>query len=155
MSRFIDPIRAADVKDAKSYADFVQQHCGTPYCGGRDMIALHACIKEFKERYPHLADNPWPTLVRAAMWVRSQKKRPAKVMTVVRTMLPWAWADGALPELDPMRFRDEDVEVAIGHALEQENDPVWRDRLIGSEGAARGEVLQVWQTLRSSSFHVA
>lgn len=146
---FVTPIKASDVKDAKTYAEFVRAHCGTPYCGMRDMIALNTCIKEFKERYPHLADNPWPTLVRAAMWARSKKKRPAKVVTVVRTMLPWAWQDGALPELDPIRYRDEDVETGITEALQREHDPIWRDRLIGAEGPARKEVLYAW-TQRSS-----
>lgn len=147
---FVTPIRASDVRDARTYAEFVQQHCGTPYCGVKEMIVVQKCIKEFKERYPHLAANPWPTLVRTAMWARAQKKRPATVAAVIRTMLPWAWSDGALPELDPMRFRDTDVEVEISSALAEERDPIWRDRLIGAEGAARREVLAAWQTRRSS-----
>lgn len=142
-------VGAADVRDATSYAAFVQQHVGVPYCTKADVIALNKAIAEFRERYPHV-ENPWPTLVRAAMWVRSKKKRPAKIAAIVNTMLPWAWADGALPELDPRHHRDEDLEVAIGEALLREDDPRWRDRLIGAEGSAREEVLRAWQTRRSS-----
>lgn len=138
-----------DVHDAKTYAAYVQQVCGTPYCTSRDMIALNTSIKEFKERYPHLADNPWPTLCRAAQWVRSKKRRPAKVHTVTTVMLTWAWSDGALPELDPRRHCDIDVEQRIEQALQECTDPVWRDRLIGSEGPGRKGVLEAW-TRRSS-----
>lgn len=147
----LDRVGAADVTDTKSYARFVQQHVGVPYCTKGDVVALNKAISEFKERYPHLAEKPWPTLVRAAMWCRSKKKRPAKIAAIVNTMLSWAWADGALPELDPRHHRDEDLEVAISHALERENDPVWRDRLIGAEGPAREEVLRAWQRRSSLS----
>lgn len=148
---FVGVIRASDVRDERSYANFVQQQCGTPYCSTNDLIVLRKCVRDFRERYPHLADNPWPTLVRAAMWVRSKRKRPAKVYTVVRVMLAWAWEDGALPELDPTRYVDPKVEEGIALALQGERDPIWRDRLIGAEGSARGEVLRAWQQRSSPS----
>lgn len=113
-------------------------------------MLLNKNIKEFRDRYPHLADNPWPTLVRAAQWCRSKRKRPTSVGFIVSKMLAWAWQDGALPELDPTLFRDQQVERGIALALEQEKDPAWRDRLIGAEGVGRGEVLAAWQTRRSS-----
>lgn len=148
---FLDVMSASDVHDARSFSEYVQQHCGTPYCRNKDMMLLNKAIKEFKERYPHLADNPWPTLCRAAMWVRSERKRPNNVSFLVQTMLPWAWSDGALPELDPQRFVDTDVETEISMALGQEDDPIWRDRLIGSEGIGRKEVLTAWKLKSSPS----
>jgi hypothetical protein len=149
----LDRTAAADVRDAKSYAAYVQQQVGVPYCSKGDVIALNKAVAEFKERYPHLANNPWPTLVRAANWVRSKRKRPAKVAAIVNVMIAWAWADGALPELDPRHHRDEDLEVAIADALQHEADPRWRDRLIGAEGPAREEVLRAW--MRKSSLSPA
>lgn len=145
-----DRVRACDVHDSKSFGRYVQQTVGVPYFTNADFMMLNKKIKEFKERYPHLADNPWPTLVRVAQWCRSKRKRPVNVSSVVGNMLAWAWQDGALPELDPTVWRNEVVETGIASALALESDPVWRDRLIGAEGAARGEVLNAWQMRRSS-----
>lgn len=147
---FADRVRACDVRDATSYARYVQQTVGVPYSGKSDSKLLNKHIKEFKDRYPHLADNPWPVLIRAADWCRSKRKRPTSVAFVISTMLPWAWQDGALPELDPMSYRNAKIETGIQMALQIEEDPKWRDRLIGAEGAARGEVLSAWQMRRSS-----
>lgn len=148
---FADRVRPTDVRDVHSYARYVQQTVGVPYCTKADMMMLNKNVREFRDRYPHLEDNPWPTLIRAAQWCRSKRKRPSSVAAVVGRMLAWAWEDGALPELDPTVHRDESVESAISSALQQEVDPKWRDRLIGAEGFARGEVLAAWRQKSSSS----
>jgi hypothetical protein len=149
---FVGFIKADEVVDAKSFASFVQQTCGTPYCTQQDLIALHKQLKEFKERYPHLAENPWPTLVKTAQWVRSKRKRPSRVQSVVNPMLSWAWQDGALPELDPTCYRDPVVEEEISVALGVEDDALWRDRLINAEGfQARKGVLEAWKQRSTSS----
>jgi hypothetical protein len=117
----------------------------------KDLRSLQMAIKEFKSNYPHLADNPWPTLCKVAQWAASRKKRPGSVPFVVRTMVGWAWSNGALPELDAARARDEDIESKICAALQVEHDPRWRDRLMNAEGIrTRREVLEQWE--KSSSF---
>lgn len=150
---FADRITARDVNSATSFARYAQQTVGVACSTQLDLMLLNKEITKFKKRYPHLAENPWPTLVRAAQWCRSQRKRPLKTSWIVGKGLQWAWQDGALPELDPIQHRDEKTEEGIAYALRYERDPRWRDRLIGAEGVAREEVLRAWRRSSHSLTH--
>lgn len=137
---FVDYLRPEDVVDAETCAEYVRQTCGTLFCSGVDMAIFKRQLKAFFKEQPNAS---WYTLCRTAQWARSKKKRLVKVYTII-PMVSWAWAAGALPELDGTR-RDEEVEARISEALAVERDPEWRYRLIGAEGVnARREVLIQW-----------
>lgn len=140
---WVDQVKPEDVTSPEKFADYVAQTCGTPWVTFKDMAILKKQLKEFWINCPNAN---WFTLVRTAQWARSKKKRPARVYSIIR-MVPWAWQEGFLPELDPTKQVDPEVEEQIQQALLVEQSPEWRYRLIGAEGmTARREVLLAWQT---------
>lgn len=135
---FVERTHPENVTDAKSYMDYVCQTVGSPWCV-KDFVVMRKKIRWFFSEYPQC---DWPTLVRIAQWARAKKKRPAHAFYVV-DMARYAWADGAVPEMDPSND-DSDLESRISRALARETDASWRERLTMSEGEGRREVYQLW-----------
>lgn len=137
---FCDRISASDVCDADTLTRYVCQTVGSPYAF-KDTIVMKKKLNEFFAAYPKTS---YDTMIKVAHWARAKKKRPAHAFYIV-DMARYAWADGALPELDPSNV-DSDLETNIRRALEEETNPEWRRRLIGSEGAGRRVVFDAWRS---------
>jgi len=143
--RSVNFIKSNDVRDAESLARYIQQTVGVPWPTLKDMTVLRRSVNEFFQHYP---DLDYLTLCRVADWCRSKKRRFARVWQVV-PQFRWAYADGALPEVDQVRHTDVDVEDAIREAVAVETDDVWLDRLVCSQGRSlRREVLERWNQQR-------
>lgn len=131
-----------------AFCEYCQQTLGVPWPTLHDMMILRKKIKELFGRYPN-AD--YRTLCRIVVWMRARKWRVARVWAVVDKYRD-AWAAGQLPELDP-GYQPPDLNISslIADALEEETDPVWRDRLLlASNPAAQREVYGLWQTSSAS-----
>lgn len=137
---FADPIRAENVVDADTYMSYVCQTVGSPW-QLKDTYVMKKKVKDFFKVYPQCS---YETLIRVAHWARSKKKRPPHAYYVV-DMARYAWADGAVPEMDPSNV-DLKLERLIRQALETETDPTWRERLVMSEGDGRRVVFDAWKT---------
>lgn len=144
-----DVITPEDVASAKSYAEqlrifarYCQQVVGTPLPPSRQAwAALGQRVKAFFIEYPQ-AD--WYTLCRIAQWCRNRKLR-IRTTTGLIGCFRSAWADGALPELDPQNL-DLDLEREIERALSEESREEWRRRLIVARGTkARRAALEEWK----------
>ena len=138
----LTPVLPERVNDARSFALFAQQQVGTPQpSNSGQWLALEKQVRLFLEQYPG-AD--WNTLVKTVGYIKNRRLRPATTHAIL-TQVRWAWKHGYLPELDPDdRQIDVDLEARIDAALRQEDDPVWRHKLLGSEGSARRYVYNVW-----------
>lgn len=122
------------------FARYCQQCVGTPVPDPSKYPALARRIKAFFIEYPQ-AD--WHTLCRVANWCRTHKVRPRTTVGLVSCFRS-AWADGAIPELDPQSI-DLDVERRIERALEVEEDEEWRSRLLLARGVeARHDLIEKW-----------
>jgi len=132
---------AASDDPATLFGKYVRQTLGTPGMTLKDLAVLKKQTKIFFKENPQ---GDWYTLCRVVQWCRNHKKRPPRVYSVL-SMVPYAWADGALPELNADR-EDVDVEEGISAALQAETDKAWRRRLLVASGrSARAEVLDEWR----------
>lgn len=136
--------QAADVKATEgppAFAEYCQQELGVGYATIKDMAILRRKIKEFFEHYP---GTDYYTLCRVVAWCKQRKKRFTRVWAIVEAARD-AMYSGALPELvgDPV---DQDLEGEIERALEREDRPAWRRRLMGAAGQeAREQALKEWR----------
>lgn len=144
---YLDRVMPEDVIDPDSYCRYVCQTVGSPWTM-TDSFVMKKKLKTFFKAYPECG---YGTLIRIAQWTRSKKKRPPHAYMVV-DYARYAWADGALPELDPSNV-DLELERKIGRALEIETDPEWRRKLVLSEGSGRRAVFQQWASQTSSTSH--
>ncbi len=136
-------VAGAEDKPA-AFAAYCQQTMGVPWATYKDMAILRKRIKELFEYYPR-AD--YFTLCRVAAWCKSKRRRLSRVYQVVDRFRD-AYEAGALPELDRDRL-DDVIEQGIVEALEVEQRPEWRTRLIRSVGPeARKAALAEWQQSR-------
>lgn len=137
------PALVEDAKDKpKAFAEYTQQVMGVPYPTIKDMTILRKKAKEFFKNCPNAT---WGTLCRVVQWAKARKRRPSRVWMLV-DMFREAWSAGYLPELDRAARVDDNVEAGIERALEQEDRPEWRARLLGARGVtARREALTEWQ----------
>lgn len=136
----VEKVQAAPDKP-KAYAEYCQQTIGTPWPTIKDMAVLRRKIKEFFGHYPQC---DYASLCRIAQWSRAHKRRPTRVWLVVENFRE-AWRDGYLPELDPAERQEINVEVGIAEALDIDERPEWRRRLIGARGVeARREAYTEW-----------
>lgn len=131
---------ADDQYDA--FSQYVQQRLGTPAPTQVDRAKLKKEVKIFFKQYPH---TDWHSLCRVVIWAASRKVRPVRVYTVLN-YVRYAWAAGALPELDPGNATDPEADALVQVALRMETDPRWRRRLVlaRSPGAKR-EVYSLWE----------
>lgn len=129
----------------RAFAFYVQQVLGVPLATAKDLVVLRQRINDVFDRCPQAT---YYTLCRVVGWARRKRIRRARVYLVV-DLLPEAWADRALPELDEPVV-DKKVEQRIADALTVETDPSWRRRLIGAMGtSARSRVLNDWMLSRA------
>lgn len=132
---------ADEVVDADTFCEYAQQMLGVPWPTTRDKIVLKAKVAEVARRYPVM---DWRAFCRVVDWMRTRHKRPARVWMIVESFRE-AWASGVLPELDPRDDEDPDLERLIRAALWVEENPYWRNRLIGSRGShARRRSFEAW-----------
>lgn len=126
-------------------AHYVRQNLGTPGMSKQDLVVFRKKANVF------FSENPqcnWYTICRVVGWCKNRHKRPPKIWSLF-SFIPYAWADGAVPELDPDHV-DLPTEEAITAALEVESDPVWRRKLLVAQGrTARAEALAEWRGERS------
>lgn len=135
-----DDVQAAP-DPAKAFCEYAQQTLGVPWPTIKDMTILRKKTKVFFEQYPQC---DWRTMCRVVQWCATRKKRHSRVWMVVEEFRK-AWTAGALPELNPHTHRDEAVEDRVYKALEEEQDPVWRRRLLLAQGSQdQEEVYQMW-----------
>jgi len=128
----LTPEKVANAPDPSyAFAQYVQQVLGVPWPTLGDQVILKKKTNEFFGRYPH-AD--YYTLCRVVTWIRGQKrtKRFTRVWLVIDSFRD-AYAAGVIPELDRERS-DDHIEARIKEILAIEKDPVWRTRLIGTQG---------------------
>lgn len=127
----------------RAFAEYIQQTLGVPWPTVRDMAILRKKCNDFFDHYPNL---DYRTLCRVVIYCRNRKRRPARMWMVVEEFRK-AWSSGALPELEPSTQQDDGLEEKIIAAIQTEQDPVWRRRLMLAQGvAARQEVYQSWVT---------
>ncbi len=138
-----DDVQNAD-DPAKEFAEYCRQTLGTPWPTLKDMIILRKKTKEFFEHYPHAT---WHTLCRVVVFSRSRKRRHAHVWAVMEDFRR-AYVAGVLPELDPVNRVDEKFAGLVERALESEDDPSWRRRLLLAQGSQQEEVYSVWRKER-------
>jgi hypothetical protein len=141
MTTWLKTWTPADVQNANDFAEYCQQYLGCPWPTYKDKAILKKKIDDLFRKYPEM---DYYSLCRIVAWMRSKKKRPARVWMVVESFRD-AWSAGALPELDPAERKDKTLEQKIEAALEQEERPEWRRRLMGSKGDARKEVYEAWE----------
>lgn len=145
MTYLLHQLTPSEVTDVKTFASFANQTIGTSFPRNQrewGQAGKH-CSTFFAEN-PH-AD--WMTLVNTVAWAKAKRRRLATVTALVNSVR-WAFADGALPELDPTKRRvvDEYTEEAIWKALDTETDPCWRNMLICANGIEnRRLVLHAWR----------
>lgn len=146
MTDFFGYMKATEVKDARTYANFIQQELGTPYPSTKTLPMLSRNCKDFFEQYPQAN---WMTLVRVVEFCRARKKRPAHAHGVLG-QVRYAYSAGFLPELSPRDQVDSDLEERIAEALQSEQDEQWRHRLLASSGIeARRQVYVAWRDDRA------
>lgn len=127
-----------------AFAHYAQQVLGIPFATVKDLVLLRQRVKDVFRRCPQAT---YYTLCRVVAWARRKRIRKARVYMIV-DLVPEAWADRALPELDEP-VQDAQVERRIANALEVETDPSWRRRLIGAMGTtSRNRVLNDWMLSR-------
>lgn len=122
-----------------AFANFVQQTLGVPWPTLKDQKILRARTAEFFEHYPQAT---WFTLCRVVTWLSAHRQRVPRVWMVVDKFRD-CWVDGMLPELDPTQG-DTELDAAIEAALQEEDDPSWRRRLMMTEGASRQAAYDEW-----------
>lgn len=140
MSSFFGVMTKEEVKDPKSYANYVQQNIGTPYPTVKQMVILRKNIKSLFDQYP---DADYGTLVRLVEWAKAKNKKFAHSYALVASFR-YAWKDGYLPELDPNPTRE--IDQAIEAALSKETDEEWCRRLAMASGIeVKTEIYEAWR----------
>lgn len=135
---YLSLLRPCDVVDAQTYAEFCQQKVGTPIpTSVRDVVIMKAQLKKFFDETPGAT---YQTLVRTLDWCKAKRRRPATCWGVIHNVR-WAWADGAVPELNPDPPKDRNLEVQIANALTSETDERWRRMLIGACGVENRRIV--------------
>lgn len=140
-------LTAQDVVDYDTLAEYARQRLGTPRLMGKAIAGFRGGVKQFLTANPQAT---YYTLTRLVDYCVAKKIRP-KVPWGFISLYHRAWADGWLTEFEPVT-KDPEVEAAIADALAVEDDPEWRARLYGAQGAdVRKEVLERWQRSRTSN----
>lgn len=128
-----------------AFSEYAQQVMGVPFATVKDIVLLRQRVRDVFDRCPQAN---YYTLCRVVNWAKTKRVRKPRVYMII-DLVPEAWADKALPELDAP-VRDEHVEQRMADALRVETDPAWRRRLIGAIGKnARNRVLNDWMQSRA------
>lgn len=125
----------------EAFAEYVQQQLGVPWPTIKDKTILRRKIKEFFAATPQ-AD--WGTLCRTVQYCKSRKIRFQRIWMPLESVRE-AYSRGYLPELGSTE-QDASLEEQIKQALEQEERPDWRARLLGARTSkARELALREWR----------
>lgn len=142
MKNFFGTVDRDQIDTAEEFANYCQQRMGIPYPTGKGMATLKRNAKLFFKQNPNAT---WGTLVRTVDWCRNNNRRVANAYSII-PMVRYAWAKGALPELDARNVTNDELEAKILEALQVEKDQWWRDRLQAAVGvSARSQVYEDWQ----------
>jgi hypothetical protein len=149
MSSFEHVYTTTEVVDPVSFARYAQQSIGTKYPTGNEWSRLKGACGTFFEHNPRAT---WLTLVHTVGYARAKRIRVATPWGLLR-MVPQAFKDGFLPELDPRNFKlsDSNVEGKIAWILEHETDEWWVRALTFATGVEpRRNLVQRWDKLQVS-----
>lgn len=135
--------KAEEVKDALSLCRWASSAYGVPPPTKTDIMTLNKKARELFEQNP---GTDWQTIVMVVKWSHSKKRRFGRIWAYLG-QYRFAWADGVFDFVP----QDSDLDVAVRDALESEEDPVWRGRLLRSAGEARAAVLEEWRSKRSTT----
>lgn len=125
-----------------AFCEYAKQTLGVPHPSRTGMAALRRKCKVFFKEYPH---TDWYTLCRVVGWMAANKRRVPDVFMIVDNYR-YAWAKGALPELDPRNMEDPEADAMISQALSVETDERWRRRLLLAQAPhEKREVYASWQ----------
>lgn len=124
-----------------AFCQYIQQTLGVPAPTHADRGQLRKRTNEFFEQYPH---TDWHTLCRVVTWMVANKRRVPRVSQVM-DFVKFAWAKGQLSELDPANIEDAEADMMINTALQIEEDPDWRKRLLLARSPqTKREVYALW-----------
>lgn len=141
----LDYLTPEQVTTSDLLCTYIEQQTGTPWSSGKDIALFRKKCKEFFEHYPYL---DYQSLVHVADWCRRTKRRYSHTWKVVDAFR-YAYADGALPEVDHRRHVDPNMEAEIEEAITLETDDTWKRQLICTQNVqTRKEVLDNWRTHR-------
>lgn len=144
---YVDPPKAEEVKDAKTFAAWAQATLGCPHANLSDMKMLQ---KKAKDLFATEPGTDWQTLVKVGLWCRSKKRRLARVGFVV-DQFRWAYAAGAV---NTQQLVDDDLEKQMAAALAKETDPNWTARLRRTAPSAQRAVLREWREARGAALSI-
>lgn len=141
----IDYLSISEVNDPITLSRYIQQRTGSPAPTFKELMIFRKTVKAFFVKYPHLG---YPTLCRVADWGARNRRRYATVGHCVNDW-KYAYAKGALPEIDDQKNKDPKTDKAIGEVLAMEQDPTWRMRFMGTQDRKiRRELLKTWTQTR-------
>ncbi len=125
-----------------AFCEYTKQVLGVPHPTNADKVILRRKCKAFFKEYPH---TDWFTMCRIVNWMVRNKRRVPKMYMVV-DHYRYAWAKGALPELDPRYAEDAEADAMIAQALAVESDERWRRRLLlAQDPIQKREVYASWR----------
>lgn len=141
----IDYLSITEVSDPITLSRYIQQRTGAPAPTIKEMVMFRKKVSAFFVSYPHLG---YPTLCRVADWASRNRRRYATVWHCVNDW-KYAYARGAIPEIDDQKHADPKTDQAIGEVLAMEQDPTWRLRFMGTQDRTiRRELLKTWTQTR-------
>lgn len=133
------PPRPEHITTARDFSAWAQAYHGVPYATTQDIKILQKKARQLFENHP---GTSWQTLVAVATWMRSKKRRPARVHHIV-DQFRWAYAAGAI---DLAIHVDDELEEEVNEAIAVETDASWRLRLLRAAGnEAKRKVLDEWR----------
>lgn len=131
-----------DVKNAATYIDWAKATIGVPAPSVDERKILGKKARELFEQNP---GTNWQTIVDVTLWCKQRKRRYPRVWQYVE-QYRYAYAAGAI---DIAVQLNDDLELAIEEALDEETDPMWRSRIRRAAGdEARERVLEEWRQSR-------
>jgi hypothetical protein len=142
---YVDLKEYSDVTTVEDLMEFVRSRYGV-IVAIKEKIRFRGQLKEFLADNPHLGDDSEALriLAKAVEWGKRSRRKCTSLCGVFY-LASYAFASGALPELDPDHVTSNQLETDILDALSIETDNKWRTRLIASAGSARVQALQEWR----------
>jgi hypothetical protein len=140
---YVDTITASQVCSEETLIQYTRQRFGVPTTL-KDINLFKSRIRDFLKINQQI---DYASMAVGVDWAKSKHLRPRSLLAVMG-FIQQAYAAGMLPELDVAAAGQANTEDGILNALQVESDPLWRTRLIASQGSARASVLQEWHDIR-------
>lgn len=142
--RWTPELVAAAEDPNEAFSLYCQQQLGVPWPTVKDKTIMKKKINDLFATTPQ-AD--WFTLCRTVQYCKSRRRRFERVWMVVE-MVREAYGKGLLPEL-AVTEDEAAFEAEVEKALEVEDRPDWRARLLGARSStARRSTLEEWKLSR-------